>query len=163
MNIHEYQAKALLKDVWRAGRRRPCRRNAARGRRARRELWRRDLRGEGADPCRRHGARAAASSWSRRSRSCHAEADRMLGKTLVTPQTGPKGRLVRRVYVVKDATIARELYLVAAGRSRHWPRRLRRLDRGRRGYRGGGRRHAGEDRHAYRRSGLGHRAPFMAA
>jgi succinyl-CoA synthetase beta subunit len=41
----------------------------------------------------------------------HAEADRMLGKPLVTPQTGPKGRLVRRVYVVKDTTIARELYL----------------------------------------------------
>src|SRR6476659_10409794 len=39
------------------------------------------------------------------------EADRMLGKRLVTPQTGPKGRIVRRVYVVKDATIARELYL----------------------------------------------------
>ncbi|HET9574446.1 MAG TPA: ADP-forming succinate--CoA ligase subunit beta, partial [Methyloceanibacter sp.] len=41
----------------------------------------------------------------------HAEADRMLGKPLVTPQTGPKGRVVRSVYVVKDATIARELYL----------------------------------------------------
>ena len=41
----------------------------------------------------------------------HAEADRMLGKPLITPQTGPKGRIVRRVYVVEDATIARELYL----------------------------------------------------
>jgi succinyl-CoA synthetase beta subunit len=41
----------------------------------------------------------------------HAEADHMLGKPLVTPQTGPRGRLVRNVYVVKDATIARELYL----------------------------------------------------
>jgi succinyl-CoA synthetase beta subunit len=41
----------------------------------------------------------------------HAEADRMLGKPLVTPQTGPKGRLVRHVYVVKDTTIASELYL----------------------------------------------------
>jgi succinyl-CoA synthetase beta subunit len=41
----------------------------------------------------------------------HAEADRMLGKPLVTPQTGPKGRVVRSVYVVKDSTIARELYL----------------------------------------------------
>jgi succinyl-CoA synthetase beta subunit len=41
----------------------------------------------------------------------HAEADRMLGKPLITPQTGPKGRIVRRVYVVKDTTIARELYL----------------------------------------------------
>ncbi|MBM3543694.1 MAG: ADP-forming succinate--CoA ligase subunit beta [Alphaproteobacteria bacterium] len=41
----------------------------------------------------------------------HAEANRMLGKELITPQTGPKGRLVRRVYVVKDTEIARELYL----------------------------------------------------
>ena len=41
----------------------------------------------------------------------HAEADRMLGKPLVTPQTGPKGRLVRSVYVVEDTSIARELYL----------------------------------------------------
>jgi succinyl-CoA synthetase beta subunit len=41
----------------------------------------------------------------------HAEADRMLGKPLVTPQTGPKGRVVRSVYVVKDISFARELYL----------------------------------------------------
>jgi succinyl-CoA synthetase beta subunit len=41
----------------------------------------------------------------------HAEANRMLGKPLITPQTGPKGRIVRRVYVVKDTEIARELYL----------------------------------------------------
>jgi succinyl-CoA synthetase beta subunit len=41
----------------------------------------------------------------------HAEADRMLGKPLITPQSGPKGRLVRRIYIVKDATIDRELYL----------------------------------------------------
>jgi len=41
----------------------------------------------------------------------HAEAGRILGMTLVTPQTGPKGRLVRHVYVVKDTAIARELYL----------------------------------------------------
>ena len=39
------------------------------------------------------------------------EAERMLGKPLVTPQTGPKGRPVRQVYVVEHATIARELYL----------------------------------------------------
>ena len=86
----------------------------------------------------------------------HAEADRMLGKPLITPQTGPKGRVVRRVYVVKDATIARELYLSLL------------VDRG------SGRvafvasteggvdieavaaEHAGEDRHAHRRSGLRH-------
>jgi succinyl-CoA synthetase beta subunit len=39
------------------------------------------------------------------------QAERMLGKPLITPQTGPKGRVVRQVYVVEDTTIARELYL----------------------------------------------------
>ncbi|GFO80469.1 MAG: hypothetical protein A49_00960 [Methyloceanibacter sp.] len=76
----------------------------------------------------------------------HAEADRMLGKPLVTPQTGPKGRVVRSVYVVEDTTIARELYLSllvdratgrvpssprpkAASISRKWPRRRPRRSR----------------------------------
>jgi succinyl-CoA synthetase beta subunit len=40
-----------------------------------------------------------------------AEAERMLGMTLVTHQTGPKGRLVRRLYIEEGAAIARELYL----------------------------------------------------
>jgi succinyl-CoA synthetase beta subunit len=35
----------------------------------------------------------------------------MLGKPLITPQTGPKGRIVRRVFVQRASTIARELYL----------------------------------------------------
>src|SRR6201996_5163 len=39
------------------------------------------------------------------------EAERMLGMTLVTHQTGPKGRLVRRLYIEEGAAIARELYL----------------------------------------------------
>ena len=39
------------------------------------------------------------------------EATRMLGMTLVTHQTGPAGRLVRRLYVEEGAAIARELYL----------------------------------------------------
>jgi succinyl-CoA synthetase beta subunit len=39
------------------------------------------------------------------------EATRMLGMTLVTHQTGPKGRLVRRLYIEEGAAIARELYL----------------------------------------------------
>ena len=40
-----------------------------------------------------------------------AEAERMLGMTLITHQTGPKGRVVRRLYVEEGAAIARELYL----------------------------------------------------
>lgn len=40
-----------------------------------------------------------------------AEADRMLGMTLVTHQTGPAGRLVKRVYIEEGSDIQRELYL----------------------------------------------------
>ncbi|MEQ8246459.1 MAG: ADP-forming succinate--CoA ligase subunit beta [Alphaproteobacteria bacterium] len=41
----------------------------------------------------------------------NAAASAMIGMTLVTPQTGPQGRLVRRIYVEEGADIARELYL----------------------------------------------------
>ena len=37
----------------------------------------------------------------------------MLGKTLVTLQTGAEGRLVQRLYVEDGSQIARELYLSA--------------------------------------------------
>jgi succinyl-CoA synthetase beta subunit len=41
------------------------------------------------------------------------EAARMLGMTLVTHQTGPHGRTVRRLYIEDGSAIARELYLSA--------------------------------------------------
>src|ERR1700716_3903384 len=41
------------------------------------------------------------------------EATRMLGMTLVTHQTGPHGRVVRRLYIEDGSDIARELYLSA--------------------------------------------------
>jgi succinyl-CoA synthetase beta subunit len=40
-----------------------------------------------------------------------SEAAKMLGRTLVTLQTGPKGKTVNRVYIEDGADIARELYL----------------------------------------------------
>ena len=40
-------------------------------------------------------------------------ADQMLGMTLITHQTGPEGRQVRRIYVEDGCEIARELYLAA--------------------------------------------------
>ncbi len=49
------------------------------------------------------------------------EAGRMLGMTLVTHQTGPHGRVVKRLYIEDGSSIARELYLSALvdrGRSR---------------------------------------------
>ena len=42
-----------------------------------------------------------------------AQARRMLGMTLVTHQTGKEGRIVRRLYIEEGSTIARELYLSA--------------------------------------------------
>ncbi|MFZ5833794.1 MAG: ADP-forming succinate--CoA ligase subunit beta [Pseudomonadota bacterium] len=39
------------------------------------------------------------------------EAERMLGMTLVTPQTGPEGKIVHRIYVEQTCDIERELYL----------------------------------------------------
>ncbi len=41
------------------------------------------------------------------------EAERMLGMTLVTHQTGKDGRVVRRLYIEEGSAIARELYLSA--------------------------------------------------
>ena len=38
-------------------------------------------------------------------------AKRMIGMTLVTHQTGPKGKLVKRIYVESGCDIRRELYL----------------------------------------------------
>ena len=40
-----------------------------------------------------------------------AEATRMLGMILVTHQTGPNGKLVQRLYIEEGTAIARELYL----------------------------------------------------
>ncbi len=39
------------------------------------------------------------------------ESQRILGMTLVTPQTGPQGKLVQRLYIEEGTAIARELYL----------------------------------------------------
>src|ERR1700753_4410498 len=41
------------------------------------------------------------------------EAKRMLGMTLVTHQTGPHGRVVKRLYIEDGSAIDRELYLSA--------------------------------------------------
>jgi len=43
--------------------------------------------------------------------AAQAAAKDLLGKTLVTPQTGPTGRVVRRLLVEQGVAIARELYL----------------------------------------------------
>ena len=39
------------------------------------------------------------------------EAKKLFGKTLVTPQTGPEGKEVKRIYIQKAYDISKELYL----------------------------------------------------
>ncbi|MBR0654400.1 ADP-forming succinate--CoA ligase subunit beta [Plastoroseomonas arctica] len=58
------------------------------------------------DPQGKGGVRLAKSVEEAR-----AAAEAMIGKTLVTKQTGPAGKLVSRVYVEAGCDIARELYL----------------------------------------------------
>jgi succinyl-CoA synthetase beta subunit len=112
MNIHEYQAKALLKEYGvtvLGGRVAYTPEEAADGAR---ELggpvWvvkaqiHAGGRGKGG------GVKLARSIEEVRQ---HANA--MLGMTLVTHQTGPQGRIVKRVYVEQGCEIARELYLGA--------------------------------------------------
>ncbi len=41
-------------------------------------------------------------------------AQNLLGKALVTPQTGPEGRIVKKLYVTQGAEIDREMYLAVA-------------------------------------------------
>jgi len=46
----------------------------------------------------------------------------LIGKTLVTHQTGPKGRVVRRLLIEEGANIAKELYLsILVDRDSGWP------------------------------------------
>ena len=58
------------------------------------------------DPHGKGGVRLAATL-----EEVRAHADAMLGRVLVTKQTGPEGRTVRRLYVEEGCDIAREHYL----------------------------------------------------
>ncbi len=120
MNIHEYQAKQLLKKFGVAvpggGVAESADEAVARAQELPGTIWvvktqiHAGGRGAGhfvgdADDA-PGGVRLAHSMNEVRS---HAEA--MLGRTLVTRQTGPAGREVRRIYVEEGCDIARELYL----------------------------------------------------
>ncbi len=118
------------------------------------------LRRQGADPRRRprqgqvQGTRPptprAASASPDRSTKSDAHAHEMLGNTLVTIQTGEHGKQVNRLYVDRRRRHRQGILPRDAGRPRHRPHRLRRLDRRRHGHRERRARHAREDHHARR-------------
>src|SRR3954452_22842122 len=120
MNIHEYQAKAALKEFGVPVPRGKAITSADEAEAAAKELggpvWvvkaqiHAGGRGKGkfkeADAGDKGGVRLAKSIDEVKS-----FAEQMLGKTLVTIQTGPAGRVVKRLFVEDGCDIARELYL----------------------------------------------------
>jgi succinyl-CoA synthetase beta subunit len=119
MNIHEYQAKDLLKQygvavldgfvAWTPEEAEHAARRLLGPIYVVKSQIHAGGRGAGRfvdDPNGKGGVRLARSPEEAR-----AAADAMIGHTLVTKQTGPAGRRVHRVYVEAGCDIARELYL----------------------------------------------------
>jgi succinyl-CoA synthetase beta subunit len=120
MNIHEYQAKDLLRrygvPVPSGGLARSAEEALTVATALPGPVWvvkaqiHAGGRGKGrfqeADAGDKGGVRLATSLTAVRT-----EAERMLGKALVTVQTGPQGRVVKRLLIEEGCEIARELYL----------------------------------------------------
>jgi succinyl-CoA synthetase beta subunit len=110
MKIHEYQAKEILKKYGVSVPRGHLAWNAAEAREAARQL--------GGELCvvkaQIHAGGRGKGGGVKLARSADEaflHAEQMLGMMLKTPQTGPEGQKVRRVYVEEGCRIARELYL----------------------------------------------------
>ena len=120
MNIHEYQAKALLRQYGAPVSDGRVVLKAEEAKTAAGELdgplWvvkaqiHAGGRGKGkfkeSDAGEKGGVRLAKSV-----EEAAAEAKKMLGRTLVTHQTGPVGKVVNRIYIEDGSGIERELYL----------------------------------------------------
>src|SRR5256714_7801337 len=116
MNIHEYQAKELLQKFGVATPPGKAARSPAEAERAAKDLGGGELvvkaqvhaggRGKGTFTNGFKGGVHVVKS----SEEARDVAGKMLAQTLVTHQTGPAGRVVRKVLVAESAEIARELY-----------------------------------------------------
>ena len=110
MNIHEYQAKGLLQKFGVATLRGAVAFSAEEAERAARDLgggtWVVKAQIHAGGRGKAGGVKLAKST-----SEVKALAQAMLGMTLVTKQTGPAGRVVKRLYVETGCDIARELYL----------------------------------------------------
>ena len=120
MNIHEYQAKALLRDYGapvsdgRAVLKAEEAKTAASALDG--PLWvvkaqiHAGGRGKGKFKESSAGEKGGVRVTKSVEEAAH-EAQSMLGRTLVTPQTGPAGKQVNRIYIEDGSGISRELYL----------------------------------------------------
>ncbi|HEV2044981.1 MAG TPA: ADP-forming succinate--CoA ligase subunit beta [Chthoniobacterales bacterium] len=116
MNIHEYQAKELLQKFGVATPRGKVASTPDEAERVARELGDVDLvvkaqihaggRGKGTFTDGFKGGVHVVKS----AKEAREVASKMIGQTLVTHQTGPRGRVVNKVLVAESAEIAREIY-----------------------------------------------------
>jgi succinyl-CoA synthetase beta subunit len=109
MNVHEYQAKQLLRDF---GVDVPAGRLATTAAEA--EAAAREIGGTVVVKAQVHaGGRGKGGGIKvvKSPEEARAAAEAMIGMQLVTPQTGAEGKLVRRVYVEQGSQIDDELYL----------------------------------------------------
>ena len=120
MNIHEYQAKALLKSFGAPVSEGHMALNAREAEAAAKMLpgpirvVKAQIHAGGRGKGKFKEARAGEAGGVRLAKSVadvREMADQMLGSTLVTKQTGEEGRQVQRIYIEDGADIARELYL----------------------------------------------------
>lgn len=112
MNIHEYQAKSLLSKFGVAVPQGYAAFNAAEAEAAAKELdgpvWVVKAQIHAGGRGKAGGVKVVVSR-----DEVKAVAQKLLGTTLVTHQTGPAGKEVKRVYIEQGCDIARELYLGA--------------------------------------------------
>jgi succinyl-CoA synthetase beta subunit len=112
MNIHEYQAKAILREFGVPVPRGIAAFTAADAEKAANELggpvWVVKAQIHAGGRGKAGGVKVVKSV-----AAVKGEAERMLGSVLITHQTGPHGRQVRRVYIEEGSAIEREYYLSA--------------------------------------------------
>jgi succinyl-CoA synthetase beta subunit len=110
MNIHEYQAKQLLAHYGVAVPRGKVAFTPAEARSVAEELagsvWVVKAQIHAGGRGKAGGVKVVKSL-----NDVEAAAREILGKTLVTPQTGPQGKVVNRIYIEEGCDIARELYM----------------------------------------------------
>jgi succinyl-CoA synthetase beta subunit len=110
MNIHEYQAKALLKRFGVAVPRGGVAYTAEEAEKVAKELggpvWVVKAQIHAGGRGKAGGVKVVKSL-----DEVKAQAEKMLGMTLITHQTGPAGKEVKRVYIEEGCDIKRELYL----------------------------------------------------
>jgi succinyl-CoA synthetase beta subunit len=109
MKIHEYQAKAILANF-----NVPVPRGEVASTAAEAEAAAKAIGGSVVVKAQIHAGgrgKGGGINIAHDAREAHAIADKMLGMTLVTHQTGPEGRVVHRLLVEETLPIERELYL----------------------------------------------------